>query len=158
MPNPWVILAFVLAIAGALGGGYYKGNLSGRAEVQQLWDKEKADQYAEYAKGQEAARKREQEMQAAADKLRKDKDAEIRNINARATALANSLRNRPERPAQTSGVPDTARTCTGASGAELARGDGEFLVGYSADVAKLNAALDQCIAQYEAVRNKLKER
>lgn len=156
MPNPWVILAFVLAIAGAFGGGYYKGNLSGRAEVQQLWDKEKADQYAEYAKGQEAARKREQEMQAAADKLRKDKDAEIKTINARAAALSNSLRNRKERTTDTNTLPDTARTCAGASGAELARGDGEFLVGYSADVAKLNAALDQCIAQYETVRNKLK--
>ena len=158
MPNPWVILAFVLAIAGAFGGGYYTGKEDGKAVVQQAWDKEKAEQYAEYAKGQEAARRKEQEMQAAADQLRKDKDAEIRNINARATALANSLRNRPERPAQTSGMPDTARTCTGASGAELARGDGEFLSGYSADAARLEAALNQCVAQYEAVRNKLKER
>lgn len=155
--NPWLILVAVLAIGAAAGGGYYTGKEDGRALVQQAWDKEKAEQYAEYAKGQEAARRKEQEMQAAADQLRKDKDAEIRNINARATALANSLRNRPERPAQTSGVPDTARTCTGASGAELARGDGEFLSGYSADAARLDKALDYCIAQYEAVRKKLKE-
>lgn len=155
--NPWLILAAVLAIGAAAGGGYYTGKEDGKALIQQAWDKEKAEQYAEYAKGQEAARRKEQEMQAAADQLRKDKDAEIRNINARATALANSLRNRPERPAQTSGMPDTARSCAGASGAELARGDGEFLSGYSADAAKLSAALDQCIAQYEAVRKKFKE-
>ena len=155
--NPWLILLFVLAVLGAYEGGNYTGKNAGRAEIQQKWDKEKADQYAEYAKAQEAARQREQEMQAAAEKLRKDKDAEIRNINARAAALSNSLRQRQERPAKTSGVSDTARSCAGASGAELARGDGEFLVGYSADVAKLNSALDHCIAQYEAVRNKLKE-
>ena len=92
--NPWVLLTFVLAIAGAAGGGYYKGNSAGKSEVQQAWDKEKAEQYAAYAKGQEEARQREQEMQQAADKLRREKDAQIRDINARATALTNSLRDR----------------------------------------------------------------
>mgnify|MGYP006280939373 CR=1 FL=1 len=108
--NPWVILAFVLAIGAAAGGGYYKGNSAGKAEVHAEWAKEKAEQYAAYAKGQEEARAREQEMQAAADKLRREKDAEIKNINARATALANSLRNRQERPAQTNTEPGTAST------------------------------------------------
>ena len=153
--NPWVILGFVLAIGAAAGGGYYQGNTAGRAVIQQAWDKEKAEQYAEYAKGQEAARAREQEMQAAADKLRREKDAEIRNINARATALANSLRDRPERPAPNGAVSDTARSCAGASGAELARRDGEFLAGYSADAAQLAKALDYCEAQYNAVKKKL---
>ena len=152
--NPWVILGFVLAIGAAAGGGYYKGNSAGRAEVQQAWDKEKAEQYAEYAKGQEAARAREQEMQAAADKLRREKDAEIRNINARATALANSLRDRPERPSKDGPMSGTTRSCAGASGAELARRDGEFLAGYSADAARLQAALDQCVKQYNAIRQK----
>ena len=152
--NPWVLLTFVLAIGAAAGGGYYKGNTAGKAEVQQAWDKEKAEQYAEYAKGQEAARAREQEMQAAADKLRREKDAEIRNINARATALANSLRDRPERPSKDGSMSGAARSCAGASGAELAKGDGEFLARYSADAARLQAALDQCVKQYTAVRQK----
>jgi alkanesulfonate monooxygenase SsuD/methylene tetrahydromethanopterin reductase-like flavin-dependent oxidoreductase (luciferase family) len=152
--NPWVILGFVLAIAGAAGGGYYKGNSVGRAEVQQAWDKEKAEQYAAYAKGQEEARQREQEMQAAADKLRREKDAQIKDINARATALANSLRDRPERPAKDGAMSGAPRSCAGASGAELAKGDGEFLAGYSADAARLQAALDQCVKQYNAVRQK----
>ena len=152
--NPWVILGFVLAIGAAAGGGYYKGNSAGRAEVQQAWDKEKAEQYAAYAKGQEEARKREQEMQQAADKLRREKDAEIRDINARTIALSNSLRDRAERPAQNGSVSGTPRSCSGASGAELAKGDGEFLAGYSADAARLQAALDQCVKQYNAVRQK----
>ena len=152
--NPWMILGFVLAIGAAAGGGYYQGNTAGRAVIQQAWDKEKAEQYAAYAKGQEEARQREQEMQQAADKLRREKDAEIRNINARATALTNSLRDRQERPSKDGSMSGTARSCAGASGAELAKGDGEFLAGYSADAARLQAALDQCVKQYNAVRQK----
>ena len=151
--NPWVILGFVLAIGAAAGGGYYKGNSAGQAEVQQAWDKEKAEQYAAYAKGQEEARQREQEMQQAADKLRREKDAQIRDINARATALTNSLRDRQERPSKDGSMSGAARSCAGASGAELAKGDGEFLAGYSADAASLKAALDQCVKQYESLRH-----
>jgi hypothetical protein len=152
--NPWVILGFVLAIGAAAGGGYYQGNTAGRAVIQQAWDKEKAEQYAAYAKGQEEARQREQEMQQAADKLRREKDAQIRDINARATALTNSLRDRQERPSKDGSMSGAARSCAGASGAELAKGDGEFLAGYSADAARLQAALDQCVKQYNAVRQK----
>ena len=152
--NPWMILGFVLAIGAAAGGGYYQGNTAGRAVIQQAWDKEKAEQYAAYAKGQEEARQREQEMQQAADKLRREKDAQIRDINARATALTNSLRDRQERPSKDGSMSGTARSCAGASGAELAKGDGEFLAGYSADAARLQAALDQCVKQYNAVRQK----
>ena len=155
MMNPWVILAFVLAVGAAAGGGYYQGNTAGRAVVQQAWDKEKAEQYAAYAKGQEAARAREQEMQQAADRLRREKDAEIRDINARTIALSNSLRDRQERPASNGAVSGAPRSCAGASGAELAKGDGEFLAGYSADAARLQAALDQCVKQYNAARQKV---
>jgi len=150
--NPWLIIGFLLAVSGSFGIGYKQGDTHGKAVIQQAWDKEKADQYAEYAKGQAAARQREQELQEAADKLRRDKDAEIRNINARAAALSNSLRNRKERTPATGSLPDTTRSCSGATGAELARGDGEFLAGYAADAARLQTALDQCVKQYEAVR------
>jgi glutamate-1-semialdehyde aminotransferase len=152
--NPWVILGFVLAVGAAAGGGYYKGNSAGRAEVQQAWDKEKAEQYA---KGQEAARAREQEMQAAADKLRREKDAEIKNINARATALSNSLRDRQERPAKDGSVSGASSTRPAAcSGKELYREDGEFLVRIAREADELRAALDQCVKQYNAARQTVK--
>jgi hypothetical protein len=153
--NPWVILGFVLAIGAAAGGGYYKGNSAGRAEVQQAWDKEKAEQYAAYAKGQEEARQREQEMQQAADKLRREKDAEIKNINARATALTNSLRDRQERPAKDGAVSGTSGARSAAcSGKELYREDGEFLVRIAREADELRASLDQCVKQYNAARQK----
>jgi len=151
--NPWVLLTFVLAIGAAAGGGYYKGNTAGKAEVQAEWAKEKAEQYAEYAKGHEAARAREQEMQAAADKLRREKDAQIRDINARATALANSLRDRPERPADGSALSSSSGAGSrGCTGKELYREDGEFLVRLAREADELRSALKQCYRQYEAVR------
>jgi Protein of unknown function (DUF2514) len=153
--NPWLILAFVLAVGAAAGGGYYKGNSAGKSEVQQQWDKEKADQYAAYAKGQEEARQREQALQANADKLRREKDAEIRNINARAAALTNSLRDRQTRPTEASAVSSASGARpTGCSGKELYREDGAFLVGLAAEADGLKAALDQCYRQYDAARQK----
>ena len=108
-----------------------------------------------YAKGQEEARQREQALQANADKLRRDKDAEIRNINARATALTNSLRDRQTRPTETNTVPSTASARpANCSGKELYREDGEFLVRLAAEADGLKAALDQCYRQYDAARQK----
>lgn len=155
MMNPWVILAFVLAVGAAAGGGYYQGNTAGRAVIQQAWDKEKAEQYAAYAKGQEEARKREQEMQAAADKLRREKDAEIRDINARTTALANSLRDRPERPAKDgslSGVAGTSENTEWCTGARLYRDYAEAFAREATRAAELQVELKTCYKNYESVR------
>lgn len=156
--NPWFILGAALAVAAAGAGGLYKGHELGMAEVQQAWDKEKTQQYAAYAEAQEAARQKEQDLQASADKLRKDKDAEIRNINARATALANSLRERPSRSTtEASAVSSTASAgCapTSCTGAGLSREDAEFLAGEAARADELRAALKQCHAQYESLRPK----
>lgn len=156
--NPWFILGATLAVAAAGAGGLYKGHELGMAEVQQAWDKEKTQQYAAYAEAQESARQKEQEMQASADKLRKEKDAEIRNINARATALANSVRERPSRPSpETSTMPSTTSAgCapTSCTGAGLSREDAQFLAGEAARADELRAALKQCHAQYDTLRPK----
>jgi len=156
--NPWLIVGFVLAIAGSFVGGYYKGNSAGMAKVQQQWDNEKAVQYEAYAQAQEAARAKEQNLQIQADRLREEKDNEIRNLNARATALTNSLRDRPSR---TTTVASTVSSSTGLScptltctGAELSREDGEFLAGEAARADEARTLLKQCYDQYNAVRQK----
>jgi hypothetical protein len=154
--NPWLILGFVLAVAAAGGAGLYQGHELGVAEVQQKWDKERAAQLAEHAAAQAAAREKEQELQASADLLRKDKDREIRDLNARTAALTNSLRDRPSRPTtETSALPSTASagcapsSCTGAG---LSREDAQFLAGEAARADELRASLKQCHAQYQAIR------
>ena len=151
--NPYFIAGSVLAVVFAYGAGHWQGDDAGQAKVQAKWDREKAKQMAEYAENMRLAREKEQALQQGADHLREEKDREIRNINARATALANSLRDRPDRSTTESGaVSGTAGACSGATGAQLARSDGEFLAGYAADAARLKAALDQCVKQYETLR------
>jgi hypothetical protein len=154
--NPWLILGFVLAIAVSGGVGMYQGKGLGKAEVQQKWDQERAAQEAEYAAAQAAAREKEQTLQANADSLRKEKDREIRDLNARAVALTNSLRDRPSRTtAESSSVPSATNTgpaplvCTGAG---LSKEDGEFLAGEASRADEARALLKQCYEQYQALR------
>jgi len=155
--NPYLIVGLVVAIAASGAAGYLKGESAGEAKIQQAWDHEKADQLVAFAKEQEAARKREQAIQAQADHLRQEKDREIRNVNARAIALANSLQQRPERPAPggaVSGGAGAGQAGGGCTGAQLSRPDAEFLAREAARADTLRAALNQCLASYEAVRTK----
>lgn len=154
--NPWLILGFVLAVAAAGGAGLYQGRELGMAEVQQKWDRERAAQEAEYAAAQAAAREKEQELQASADSLRKEKDREIRDLNARAVALTNSLRDRPSRTTtESSPVPGATSTgpaplvCTGAG---LSKEDGEFLAGEASRADEARSLLKQCYEQYQTLR------
>jgi hypothetical protein len=152
--NPWLILGAVLAVGAAAAGGYYQGNQAGQAEIQQQWDNEKVAQYAQYAKAMEESVEAQQQLQMGADKLRQEKDREIRDITARNTALANSLRDRQSRPApNTSAMPSTASVGPSAcTGKDLYREDSEFLVRIAREADELRAALKQCYKQYESVR------
>ena len=154
--NPYLILGGVLAIGLAAGGGYYKGNSAGKSEVQQAWDKEKAEQYAQYAKAMEESVDKQQQLQMGADKLRQEKDREIRDITARNTALANSLRDRQSRPAPNSStVPSAASVGSSAcTGKDHYREDSEFLVRIAREADELRIALNQCYKQYNAARQK----
>jgi len=155
----WYIAAgAAVAIGLAAAGGYHTGKESGMAEVQQAWDKEKTAQYAQYAKAMEESVEKQQQLQMGADKLRQEKDREIRDITARNTALANSLRDRQSRPAAVAGaVPSTAGVGQSAcTGKELYREDGEFLVRLAREADELRIALKQCYAQYEAARQTVK--
>jgi hypothetical protein len=153
--NPWFLVGALVAICAAFTGGYWRGNEAGQAFVQQQWDQERAKQMAEYAENQRIAREKEQAMQLAADNIRKEKDREIRNLNARAAALTNSLRDRSERPTtEASTLPSTTTngsTATGCTGKELYRPDGEFLAREAARADELRILLRQCYKQYQEV-------
>ena len=151
--NPYFIAGSVLAVALAYGAGHWQGDDAGQAKVQAQWDREKAKQMAEYAENMRIAREKEQALQQGANNLREEKDRELKKVADTNRILLGSLRNRPERPAEGSAVSSTASACSGATGAQLAKGDAEFLAGYSADAASLKAALDQCVKQYESLRH-----
>ena len=151
--NPYFIAGTVLAVVCAYGTGHWQGDTAGQAKVQAQWDREKAKQMAEYAENMRLAREKEQALQQGANNLREEKDRELKKVADTNRILLGSLRNRPKRPAEGSAVSSTAATCIGATGAQLAKGDAEFLAGYSADAASLKAALDQCVKQYESLRH-----
>jgi len=155
--NPWLILAAVLAVGAAGGAGYYKGHGDGKATVQAEWDAERIKQQEAHAKALRESIEKQQALQADADQIRQEKDRETRELAARNTVLANSLRNRPERPATPSGTMPSPASAgpSGCTGKELYRSDGEFLVGLAREADDLRIALKQCYAQYEAVRVKL---
>ena len=155
--NPYFIAGSVLAVVFAYGAGHWQGDEAGQAKVQAQWDKEKAKLAEEYAANVALMREKEQVMQGNADKLREDKNRELREANARNTALLNSLQHRSNRP-ESSGVSTTTSnggTSSGCTGAELYRTDSEFLAREAARADELRLSLKQCYAQYEAARKEL---
>ena len=152
--NPYFIAGAVLAVVCAYGTGHWQGDTAGQAKVQAQWDKEKAKLAEEYAANVAAMREKEQVMQSNADKLREDKNRELREANARNTALLNSLQHRPNRT-ESSGVSTTSSNGKdGCTGKELYREDGAVLIGIAREADELRISLKQCYAQYESVRQK----
>lgn len=152
------VLLVVMLFATGFGWGYLKGNSSGQAKVQQAWDKERAEQLAELARQQVAARQREQALQVTADRIREEKNREIAALNRRHAAVVDSLRNRPERPASTeSRVPQAAGDRdgrAGCTGSELYRPDAEFLVGLAQRADTIRLQLAACQAAYQSALSK----
>jgi len=151
-------IAFAVVVLAGISG-YTKGYQNGKDTVQQAWDKEKRERAEEYAQSLQKALQRQQEMQASADKLRQEKDRETRDLVARNTALANSLRDRQARPTQTSAVSNPSGVGSSACTArELYREDSEVVVGIAREADEIRIALKQCYAQYNEVRQSYEQR
>lgn len=141
-----------MAVALAYGVGHWQGDDAGQAKVQAQWDKEKAKQMAEYAAAQDAARAKEQSLQANADKLREDKNRELAKLSDTNRTLLNSLRNRPS-SSETSSLSSAASSGQGGcSGKNLYRESAEDIVKLATDADELRIALKQCYAQYDSLR------
>ena len=157
--NPWMILGFVLAVGVAAGGGYYKVNSAGKAEVKAEWDAERLQQQEAHNRALRESIERQQALQLSADQLRQEKDRETRELAARNTALVNSLRSRPERPTATGAVSGAAQSgAGGCTPRELYRQDSEVVVGFAREADEIRIALKQCYAQYDAVVKLNKEK
>lgn len=102
-----------------------------------------------YAESLEAMKNREIALKKAADKIRKDKDAQIQSVNRRLNVALNELRKRPSR---SDNLPNTAGTCPAATGDRLAREDAEFLTRYSTLAAEQQEFIKYCVKQYESLR------
>ena len=87
----------------------------------------------------------EHEQQAAADQIRKQKDAQIEAINNQLANAISELRKRPSRS-------DKANNGSCGTGATLYAEDGEFLVREAARADKIRAGLQACYDQYDALK------
>jgi hypothetical protein len=155
-PSPLIAIATaVLLTATSFGWGYIVGNGHGKDKVQASWDKQRAAMAEDAARQQTEARKREQELQARADQIRQEKAREVTALTRRHAAIVDSLRNRPEARAAVTDVPPAASDGVGCTGQGLARPDAQFLAGFAADAARLQAAFDQCRAGYQAAKERL---
>ena len=109
----------------------------------------KASHAEEIAEAYQSARNAEKRLIEASKQIRKDKDEEIKAIDARLATALGELRQRKERDS----LPNTSRDCQGATGAELSREDAEFLTRLAASADKAVAALKSCYKQYDSVRD-----
>jgi len=96
------------------------------------------------AQQQAATQKAQEEHQAAADQIRKEKDAQIASINNQLLDAVSQLRSRPNR------AQDAANGQDG-TGRALSAEDAEFLVREAARADQLRTSLSACYQQYDAL-------
>ena len=104
-----------------------------------------SNRFNSYKQAQQAATQALQEQhQAATDKIRKDKDAQITSINTQLVDAISELRQRPSRAQASSNGQ-------GGTGATLFAEDAEFLTREAARADILRSALSACYEQYDSL-------
>jgi hypothetical protein len=98
------------------------------------------------SKAEKVVREKEHEYQAAADKIRKSKDEQIKVINTQLNDTIVSLRNASRTDKAVNG--QTSKYC---DGSQLFREDGIFLAREAARADEIRIALQSCYKQYESI-------
>jgi hypothetical protein len=97
------------------------------------------------SKAEKVIREKEHEYQAESDKIRKDKDAQIKVINNQLVDAISGLRSRSSSATKTINGQD----CNGQA---LSAPDAEFLVREAARADEIRIALKACYEQYETIK------
>jgi len=97
------------------------------------------------SKAEKTIRDKEHQYQADADKIRTEKDAQIKVINNQLVDAVSELRKRPSRTAEAS----NGKSCNGAS---LYAEDAEFLVREAARADEMRVSLKACYDQYNSLK------
>lgn len=148
----WVALGLVIALAASHWKAYSLGGASERAArlADQLEISKQSLRAVEKTMAKTA------DLQAQAEKIDGDKDAQINSLAARVDTLNQRLRQRPERPNHLPATASAGQAAGGCTGAQLYRDDSSVLVGEAAAADTLRIALKACYAQYDAARAALK--
>jgi hypothetical protein len=97
------------------------------------------------SKAEKTIRDKEHQYQSDADQIRKDKDAQLKDINNQLVDAVSELRKRTSRTAETS----NGKSCNGTS---LFAEDAEFLVREAARADEIRVALQACYKQYDSLQ------
>lgn len=131
--------------------GWRLGNEIAKIEKAYADERDKLKQEA--LNKEQEYRQLEKTYQSKLAKAQEKRNAEVATVNTKLNGTLIGLRSRSERTIYHSEheVPGASPTCTGTTGAELARGDAEFLARFAADAAKLDAELTKCQAAYDSL-------
>jgi hypothetical protein len=97
------------------------------------------------SKAEKTIREKEHQYQSDTDKIRIEKNAQIKAINTQLVDAVSELRKRPSRTTETS----YGKGCNGAS---LYAEDSEFLVREAARADEIRVGLQACYKQYESLK------
>jgi len=97
------------------------------------------------ASQEKVIREKEHQYQADADKIRKDKDDQIKAINSQLVDAISELRKRPSRAEQ-------AANGQSGTGATLSAEDAEFLIREASRADQIRVGLEACYKQYESIK------
>lgn len=144
----WAALALSVALAGALWKAYNLGGATERAA--RLADQVEISKQS--LRAVEKTLAKTAELQAQADTVDGDKDAQIHTLSARVADLDERLRKRPSRPNGVPATPSVGEVAGGCTGAGLFAEDARFSLGEAATAATLRIHLKACYARYDAAR------
>lgn len=97
------------------------------------------------SKAEKTIRDKEHQYQADADKIRIEKDAQIKAINNQLVDAVSELRKRPSRTSETA----DRKSCNGAS---LYAEDAEFLIREASRADEIRVSLASCYKQYDSLK------
>ena len=97
------------------------------------------------SKAEKTIRDKEHQYQTDAEKIRTDKDAQIKVINTQLVDAISGLRSRSSSPTKTINGQD----CNGQA---LSAPDAEFLIREAARADEIRVALGACYEQYESIK------
>jgi hypothetical protein len=97
------------------------------------------------SKAEKTIRNKEHQYQADADKIRKEKDVQIKAINSELVDAVSELRKRTSRSSETT----DRKSCNGTS---LYAEDAEFLIREASRADEIRVSLESCYKQYESIK------
>ena len=153
----WRVWA-ALCVAVALAGTHWKAYIAGQKNIHAEWTADKLQQAQASAQVLAAAARKTADLQIQAETNRKAKNAQIAALNDDLSAALDRLQDRPARggPGDVPGDTGTG-PAPGCTGAQLYRGDAQFLARFAGRAERLRAELVECQAAHSAAREALSQ-